>query len=119
GLAGTVITARADLADGTASATVHLRRRAVVVLSASFDPGWSVTVDGRGVATQMISPALVGVAVPAGVHQLTFRYAGFAGYPELLALAVLALAVSAWLSLRRRGGWYLLRICVSSDSGPR
>ena len=46
GPAGSVITEQADLPDGAASVTVQLSRRAVVVLSASYDPGWSVTIDG-------------------------------------------------------------------------
>src|SRR4029077_8911019 len=45
GLPGTVLSQSADLADGHADATVELRRRAVVVLSASYDPGWQVLVD--------------------------------------------------------------------------
>ncbi len=100
--AGTILTSRADLADGTATATVRLRRRAVVVLSASFDPGWSATIDGHRAATQMLAPALAGVAVPAGTHHITFRYQGFEGYPELFALAVLALLGAAAASRRRR-----------------
>ena len=89
--AGTVLAGHADLADGTATATVRLRRLAVLVLSASYDPGWSATIDGRPAAVQMVSPSLTAVAVPPGTHRVTFRYTGFGGYPELFALAVLAL----------------------------
>jgi len=102
GPAGTVLTSRADLADGTASAVARLRRRAVVVLSASFDPGWSVTVDGHRAAAQMVAPALVGVAVPPGTHHITFGYTGFGGYPGLLALAVLDLLAAAAAATRPR-----------------
>jgi hypothetical protein len=98
---GTVIAQHPDLTDGIATATVHLRRRAVVVLSASFDPGWSVTVDGKPAAPEMIAPALVGVTVPPGTHYISFRYTGFGGYPELLALAAAAVLVTAWLTRRR------------------
>ena len=93
--AGTVLTSRTALARGTATAVVRSRGRAVVVLSASFDPGWSVTVDGRPAAVQIVAPALPAVAVPPGTHDITFRYTGFGGYPELLALAVLDLLVLA------------------------
>jgi hypothetical protein len=95
---GMVLAQRADLAGGRADAAVRLGRRAVVVLSASFDPGWSVTIDGRPAATEMVAPALVGVTVPPGTHQIAFRYTGFGGYPQLLALAaadLLAVAVIA------------------------
>ena len=95
---GTVLTENADLANGTATAVVHLHRRAVVVLSASFDPGWSATVDGHPTATQMVAPALVAVAVQPGTHHIEFHYTGFAYYPELLALAMIALLVTAALT---------------------
>ena len=98
--AGTMLTARIDLADGRASATVRLRRRAVVVLAASFDPGWSATIDGHAAPVQMVSPALVAVAVPPGRHSVAFRYTGFADYPELFALAVASLLLTAALTSR-------------------
>lgn len=101
--AGTVLTTRLGLADGTASATVRLRRPAVVVLSASYDPGWSATVDGRPAAVQMVAPALTAVAVPTGTHRVIFRYTGFEGYPDLLALALLALLTSAAATRRGTG----------------
>jgi hypothetical protein len=100
---GAVVAERAGLPDGMVRATVRLRRRAVVVLSASFDPGWSVTVDGRPAAAEMVAPALVGVTVPPGVHHLVYRYTGFGGYPELLALAVAALTIVAVVTRRRWG----------------
>jgi hypothetical protein len=99
---GTVVAEHADLTDGRASATVHLRRRATVVLSASFDPGWSATIDGHPAPTEMVAPALVAVTVPPGTHEIAFRYTGFAGYPELLTLAALDLLVVA--AITRRGG---------------
>jgi hypothetical protein len=92
---GTVLRERVALADGIATAEVTATRRAVVVLSASYDPGWSVAVDGRPAATEMVAPALVAVTVPAGTHQVVFRYRGFAAYPELLALALLSLLAVA------------------------
>jgi hypothetical protein len=100
-LPGTVLATHAALADGTATTAVRMRRRAAVVLSASFDPGWSATIDGRPAATEMIAPALVGVVVPPGTHHITFRYTGFGGYPELLALAAVTL-LALILSTRRR-----------------
>ncbi len=101
GLPGRVLAARTDLADGTAATVVHLRRRAVVVLSASFDPGWTATIDGRPAPVQMVAPALPAVAVGPGTHRITFRYAGFTGYPELFALAALSLLAAAVLTRKR------------------
>jgi hypothetical protein len=102
GPAGTVVAEHVDLADGSADAVVRLRRRAVVVLSTSFDPGWSVTIDGRPASTQMVAPALVAVTVPPGSHNIAFQYRGFGWYPELLALAAVALAAAALTARRWR-----------------
>ena len=90
---GSVATEHDHLEQGTVTATVRMRTAGVVVLSASFDPGWTATVDGQRRRTVMIAPALVGVRVPAGVHRLALRYVGFSGYPSLFVISVLALAV--------------------------
>ena len=106
-LAGAVSTQHANLDDGQASATVQMRRPGVVVLSASYDPGWTATVNGRRVPIQMVAPALVAVNVPAGTDHVVFRFRGYGDYPELLALSGLALlmaAVAPWClgRVRRR-----------------
>jgi hypothetical protein len=107
GPAGTVLAQHTDLANGTAQAQVRLHRRAVVVLAASFDPGWSTTIDGRPATIQMLAPALMGVAVPPGTHRIAFQYTGFGGYPPLLALEaaiLLALAVTTRGRLQTASG---------------
>ena len=63
---GHVVVEQADLENGTASAVVRTNRRATVVLSASYDPGWSATVDGHPAPAVMVAPALVGVVVGPG-----------------------------------------------------
>jgi hypothetical protein len=88
---GAVVSDRVDLANGVARCTVDLRRPGVVLLSASFDPGWQVTVDGRREETEMLAPAVVGVKVGAGIHHVSFEYRGFAYYPELVLLGIAAL----------------------------
>jgi hypothetical protein len=99
---GVVVSQQADLAQGFAQATVRASQDAVVLLSASFDPGWTVTVDGVPQRAQMISPALVGVSVGPGTHVVTFRYVGFGYYGELVAIALAALAAAALLDRRSR-----------------
>jgi hypothetical protein len=103
--AGTVSAQSADLDDGEATATVRMRSPGVVVLSVSYDPGWTATVNGRPQPTRMVAPALVAVDVPAGTDQVVFRFRGYGDYPGLLALGVLALALLAVapLCLRRAG----------------
>jgi Bacterial membrane protein YfhO len=93
--AGEVSAERVVLDDGEAAATVRMRRPGVVVLSASYDPGWTATVNGRRRPTRMVAPALIAVDVPAGTDHVVFRFHGYGDYPELLALSGLALALAA------------------------
>ena len=65
------------------------------MLSASYDPGWTATVNGRRLPIRVVAPALVAVDVPAGTDHVVFRFRGYGDYPELLALSCLALAVIA------------------------
>ena len=99
---GTVSHESLDLASGTAVGIVHLSRPGIVVLSASYDPGWHATVDGRAENTQLLAPAVVGVAVGGGTHRVVFTYRGFAYYPELAVLGVVSLLVLFGLTRNRR-----------------
>jgi Bacterial membrane protein YfhO len=90
---GSVSTETDHLVQGKVSATVSMQKPGVAVLSASFDPGWTVTVDGHVQRTEMIAPAVVGVRVPAGVHRIVFQYDGFSDYPLLFAISALALTL--------------------------
>lgn len=92
---GAVLSEHADLARGVASATVRMRRPGIAVLSASYDPGWTATVDGRSRPTRMVAPALVAVDVPAGTDHVVFRFHGYGDYPELLAVDLLSLSLVA------------------------
>ena len=102
GSVGSVLNETDELARGTVTATVRLKRAAVVVLSASFDPGWSATVDGRRRPTLIVAPALVAVRVPAGTHRIAWRYRAPGGYPELFALGALVLLAALVHDLRAR-----------------
>ena len=93
GSPGRVVAEHPQVAQGRVRAVVTARRRATVVLSASFDPGWSATVDGHPAPTVMVAPALVGVDVGPGVHTVEFRYGGYGSYVPLFVLAVVVLAV--------------------------
>ena len=57
---GTVVRQVAEPEEGHFAATVDVRRRAMLLLKASFDPRWRVTVDGHQVDPQMIAPSYVG-----------------------------------------------------------
>lgn len=91
GPAGTVLRQTNRLQDGVFDATVVANRQAVVLLKASYDPRWTVTVDGLPDRPVMMAPSLVGVEVPAGRHVVRFRYAPYGNYPLLLAIGAVTL----------------------------
>ena len=106
--AGMVRGQSAALTAGLASATVRMRGPGVAVLSASYDPGWTATVNGRRRPTRLVAPALVAVDVPAGTDRVVFRFHGYGDYPELLALSLLSIVVVGlsrppeWLDITQR-----------------
>ena len=106
GIAGLVTSQSQDLVYGqSARASLVANRRAVVLFKVAYDPGWSVTVDGRLASTIMLAPALLGVEVAPGRHVVVFTYHGFAGYGLLDALGVLTLlgvGVGPWWWRRRQ-----------------
>jgi hypothetical protein len=80
-------------------------RRAMVMLKASFDPRWQVTVDGIAESPQMIAPSFVGRTVAPGRHVVRFVYEPFPRYDLLLtfgALTLLGLALLPGRFARRR-----------------
>jgi hypothetical protein len=86
---------------------VITERPAAVMLKASFDPRWQVSVDGVAVAPEMIAPSFVGRTVPAGRHEVRFVYEPFPRYDLLLtfgALTLLGLALLPGRIARRRSG---------------
>jgi hypothetical protein len=103
GAPGEVRAEHDNLAAGSASATVVAARPAVVALSASFDAGWQVDVDGHRATPEMLAPAIVGVPVTAGRHTVVFHYGGYGWYPVLLIVLVVTLAALVlWCAPRRR-----------------
>jgi Gpi18-like mannosyltransferase len=91
GPAGRVLEQSEVLQDGDFTATVQANRRAVVLLKATYDPRWGVTVDGAAAHATMMAPSLVGVEVPPGRHEIHFRYEPYGWYPLLFAIGGLAL----------------------------
>jgi hypothetical protein len=91
GPAGRVIGVQNHLFRGAVRTSVFANRTAVVLLKASFDPGWQVTVDGQPATTEMVAPALVGVTVSPGYHTIVFTYKGYSHYPLLFAIALVTL----------------------------
>ena len=102
-----VVSQESNLERGFALASVRMKRAGIVVLSVSFDPGWTARVDGRPAKVFPVAPALVATTVPVGVHTVKFQYAGFASYPVLFllsGLSVVSLAIVDWKRRRRHQG---------------
>lgn len=92
---GHVIETLARPSEGVFSVQAELARPAVVLVSASFDPRWQVLVDGLEHEPEMVAPALVGITVPPGRHQVEFRYRTFRWYGLLLLLGAAGITLLA------------------------
>jgi hypothetical protein len=91
GSRGSVLEQSATIQNGFFTASVDAKRRAVVLLKATYDRRWTATVDDVSAKPVMMAPSLVGVEVPAGRHTVVFRYKPYSHYPLLLTLGLLAL----------------------------
>ena len=100
-----------DSVNGLFTAKVTTVRPAAVLLKESFDPRWSVTVDGVAQKPVMLAPSLVGVEVPAGIHTIAFQYKSYPHYPILVTIGLLTLAA---LFLWPRRGFLVSRLRRSS-----
>ena len=94
--AGSVESQASVPANGVFRGVIDVNRPAVVLLKATYDPRWKLTVDGVTVKTQMIAPALVGGAVPPGRHTILFEYVSYPFYPWLLLLGISSLVALAF-----------------------
>jgi hypothetical protein len=79
-------------------------RRALLVLTDSWFPGWKATVDGKQVPIERVDYLIRGLPVPAGAHRVEFSYAPvswtFGWVVSLLAL--MAIVAAAWVGWWRR-----------------
>ena len=87
---------------GPDAGKVLMRSSGVVVLSASFDQDWRATVDGRPAPVLAMAPALLGVEVGPGIHEVRFVQDGF---PQSLWLLFAFVSIggamaAAWIAVR-------------------
>lgn len=101
---GRVLTSQVQLSLGRADVVVRMSREGYVALSASFDPGWHVRVDGSPEPVRMLAPAVVGVRVPPGAHRVVFVYVGQANYVLMLGISASVVVVCLVALTRRR--WF-------------
>jgi hypothetical protein len=99
---GEVLEMDVALDEGRASATVELDRAGAVILKASFDNRWRITVDGRDVPAQMFAQSLVGRVVAPGRHQIVFEYVPYPRYDLLLIVGSATFVALLLLPARRR-----------------
>jgi hypothetical protein len=121
GAPGTSVDVVAKTQDGFFAGSVIANRAAAVVLKATYDPRWHVTVDGKAVSPYMVIPGFVAVSVGPGRHYVAFAYVAYSHYPILLAIGgsiLLLLALGPWL-WRRWGSLLLARRSVVSLRGQR
>lgn len=92
----------------TVRAEVAAADGAWLVYAGAWATGWSARVDGVPVPVRQSDVALMAVRVPAGVHEVAFRYAPPRLLPVayhglmLIALVLAPLAMAGALRLRRR-----------------
>ena len=98
---GEVIDSFAHLEDGIFGGTVRMRRQGVVLVKTSFDPRFVAFVDGQEVPTQMLAPALVGIPVDEGEHDVVLTYRPYPGYGPLFLLGASTIA-ALWAAGRKR-----------------
>lgn len=70
---------------------------ALLVIAVPYFPGWRALVDGRALSVYPVDLALSGVVVPAGAHQLVFRYQSTWFRIGALISAIFWIGVAFWL----------------------
>ncbi|MET0624954.1 MAG: YfhO family protein [Pyrinomonadaceae bacterium] len=68
----------------------------VLVVAENFYPGWRAYLDGRRVDMLRVNYAQRGVLVPAGEHEVSFRYRPASFYAGLALSLLAALALLLW-----------------------
>jgi Bacterial membrane protein YfhO len=87
--------------DDRVSLTATMARPGLVVLTDTFYPGWTATVDGKPASIYLTDYAFRGVVVPEGTHEVVFSYSP-ASFKLGLAVGVLAaMALAGWWLIDR------------------
>ena len=96
-----VVTAR----DGAFRLRVTANSPGMAVLSELHHPGWSATLDGQDAALRRVDFAIMGVAVPAGTHDIVLRFSPI-GLKVGGTISVLACLGAMVLLIRPPRRWY-------------
>lgn len=94
-----------DPADGLIRLRTQSEGPRLLVVSENYQSNWSVWVDGQEAEMLRVNYVWKGVALPAGEHEVEFRYfsrvLAWSRGAVLVGLAVVGLAVVAWRRGRR------------------
>ncbi len=82
----------AEIAPGRIDLEVECATASTLLLKTTYHPNWRVAVDGRDVATFMLSPSFIGFDAPAGAHRVRAEYRAAWIKTPLLILGAGALA---------------------------
>ena len=88
--------------DGFLSGTVESAAPAVLVTGIPYSEGWSVTVDGEAARPIASAGAFLAVEIPAGAHEIAFRYETPYLRAGLWISAASLLAFTGWMVIRKR-----------------
>jgi hypothetical protein len=80
----------------------RLARSGLVILAETFDPGWTLAIDGEPAGVLRVNRLMRGAAVAAGTHRLVYRYDPLT-FRVGLGVSLVSLAVLGGLILLRRG----------------
>jgi membrane protein YfhO len=74
-----------------------------LVVSQLYDPGWRASVDGKRREIQEIGEHLTGIRLPAGRHEVRFRYEPWEWVYGLRISMMGLMVLAAWILRARRG----------------
>lgn len=103
-----LITIKKRLANSIAVTVTDLPGPRLLTFLDAMYPGWTATVDGKETALFLADEAFKAVAVPAGTHEVVFRYyparlfLGFRIAGLSFAIIIAALTYGAWRASTRR-----------------
>ena len=96
-----VVTAR----DGAFRLRVTANSPGMAVLSELHHPGWRATLDGQKAALKRVDFAIMGVAVPAGTHDIVLRFSPI-GLKVGGTISIVACLAALVLLIRPPLRWY-------------
>jgi uncharacterized membrane protein YfhO len=86
-----------------------LDRNSVLYWSQGWDQGWSATVDGKPVEIAKVFRNFQSIAVPAGRHEIEFKYFPKA-YVFTLVLRYLVMVIGA--------AWFIIGFALTRKKNP-